>query len=60
MTALKTVLLTLLVLVLTLSAAVAKEQPNLDTMQKKISYAVGRNIGDSLKIANNRKHSSNF
>jgi FKBP-type peptidyl-prolyl cis-trans isomerase FklB len=49
MTALKTVLLTLLALGLTLSAAVAKEQPNLDTLQKKISYAVGRNIGDSLK-----------
>jgi len=45
----KVLLLTLLCLSLALTTAIAGEQPKLDTLQKKISYAIGRQIGDSLK-----------
>lgn len=44
----KTVLLTFLALTVSLSSAVAQDQPALDTEKKKISYAVGRNIGESI------------
>ena len=49
MSVLKVLLLTLLCLSLALTTASAGEQPKLDTLQKKISYAIGRQIGDSLK-----------
>ncbi len=49
MTVFKILLLTLLSLSFTLSAAVAKEQPKLDTLKEKTSYFIGRQIGDSLK-----------
>ena len=49
MTIVKTVLLTLLALTISLSTASAKEELALDTEKKKISYAVGRQIGDSIK-----------
>ncbi|MBE0501175.1 MAG: FKBP-type peptidyl-prolyl cis-trans isomerase [Desulfuromonadales bacterium] len=45
----KVLLLTLLCLSLALTTAIAGEQPKLDTLQKKISYAIGRQIGDSLR-----------
>ncbi len=48
MTIVKTILLTFLALTVSLSTAVAKEELALDTEKKKISYAVGRNIGESV------------
>jgi FKBP-type peptidyl-prolyl cis-trans isomerase FklB len=49
MTVFKILLLTLLSLSFTFSAAIAKEQPKLDTLKEKTSYFIGRQIGDSLK-----------
>ena len=48
MTIVKTILLTFLALTVSLSTAIAKEELALDTEKKKISYAVGRNIGESV------------
>lgn len=48
MSMLKTVLLSFLALSISLSTAIAKEMPALDTEKKKISYAVGRNIAESI------------
>ncbi len=49
MTIVKITLLTFLALTVSLSTAIAKEELALDTEKKKISYAVGRQIGDSIK-----------
>ena len=48
MTSFKTVLLTFLAMTISLSPAIAKEKMSLDTEKKKISYAVGRNIAESI------------
>ena len=45
---LKAVLLTFLAVAISLSSAIAKEKMTLDTEKKKISYAVGRNIAESI------------
>jgi FKBP-type peptidyl-prolyl cis-trans isomerase FklB len=49
MTTLKTGLIALLTLGVFCAPAIATEQPSLDTLEDKISYAVGRQIGDMLK-----------
>lgn len=46
---LKAISLTFLALTVSLSSAFAAEKPALDTQKKKISYSIGRQIGNNLK-----------